>query len=265
MNFITFAEKLGINRDDAIKIYRLFNGGYFESLYYSKPPMLNKLRDWPKKYLTKRLILVKTPSLNQAFEALVWLDVIAIYGSSAKLTNNPMKYDILNKNIEEVYDKIREYSLNNQISDYPTFSNLDLYKADVSPFINDLVSKRMEEIRVSDIEIISDIAYDSKLMEEIKAKYPWAKNVKRENSIRAFQLSDKVSEFMDYILPYIYYLASSKTFYFDQILINNTLSYTIQTVEREGENAVRQGIINNDYQRKVKEIYDLIVRTLNYF
>lgn len=142
---------------------------------------------------------------------------------------------------------------------------MDLYRADVSPFINDLVSKRMEEIKVSDIEIISDIAYDSKLMEEIKAKYPWAKNVKRENSIRAFQLSDKVSEFMDYILPYIYYLASSKTFYFDQILINNTLSYTIQTVEREGESAVRQGIINNDYQRKVKEIYDLIVRTLNYF
>lgn len=51
----------------------------------------------------------------------MWLDVIAIYGSSAKLTNNPMKYDILNKNIEEVYDKIREYSLNNQISEYPTF------------------------------------------------------------------------------------------------------------------------------------------------
>jgi hypothetical protein len=55
MNFITFAEKLGIDREAAIKVYRLFDGGYFESLYYSKPPILHKLREWPRKYLSKNL------------------------------------------------------------------------------------------------------------------------------------------------------------------------------------------------------------------
>lgn len=76
MNFITFAEKLGIDREAAIKVYRLFNGGYFESLYYSKPPILHKLREWPRKYLTKKLILIKNFQLNQAFEALIWADII---------------------------------------------------------------------------------------------------------------------------------------------------------------------------------------------
>ncbi|WP_338604014.1 hypothetical protein V6M85_05525 [Sulfolobus tengchongensis] len=265
MNFITFTEKLGIDREAAIKIYRMFNGGYFESLYYSKPPILHKLREWPRKYLTKRIMFVKSPQLNQAFEALIWTDIITIYGMSAKLINEPIKYDILSKNIDYVYDKIKEYSLSNKFTEYPTFSNLDLFKVDFSPFIIDLANKRIEEKNTDDLVIINDIAYDSKLMEEIKIKYPWAKNVKRENAIRAFQLSDKVNEFIEYALPFICYLAASKTFYFDHILLNNTISNTINTIEQEGSRAIKEQEISNEYQRKIRELYQLLITTLNYF
>ncbi|MEM3972301.1 MAG: hypothetical protein QXR34_05130 [Saccharolobus sp.] len=265
MNFITFAEKVGIDRESAIRVYRLFNGGYFESLYYSKPPILYKIREWPKKYLNKKLSLITSLSLSKAFEALLWIDIIALYGASSKLIKAPMKYEFLNKNIEETYEKIREYSLKNKIPDYPRSSNLDLLKADFSPFIDDLVNKRMEEIKANDLEIINDIVYDSKLMEEIKNKYPWAKNIKRNNAIRAIQISNTITEFNEYILPYIYYLASSKTYYFDHILINNTLTNTIKVLEKEGEEAIKEGIVNNEYQRKAREIHQLIINVLNYF
>ncbi|QGA53352.1 hypothetical protein GFS03_01515 [Sulfolobus sp. E5-1-F] len=265
MNFITFAEKLGIDREAAIKVYRLFNGGYFESLYYSKPPILHKLREWPRKYLSKKLVLIRNIQLNQAFEALIWGDIIAIYGMSSTLINKPIKYDILEKNVEYVYEEIKKFSLSNNFTDYPTALSLDFVKVDFSPFVNDLTSKRKEEIEASDSEIINDIAYDSKLMEEIKVRYPWAKNVKRENAIRAFQLSERVNEFVDYVIPFIYYLAASKTLHFDYTLISNTISDTVKIVEEEGSKAIKEQEVSSEYQRKVKELFQLIITTLNYF
>jgi hypothetical protein len=265
MNFITFAEKLGIDREAAIKVYRLFDGGYFESLYYSKPPILHKLREWPRKYLSKKLVLIRNIQLNQAFEALIWADIIAIYGMSSKLIDRPFKYDILEKNVEYVYEEIKKYSLSNNFTDYPMALSLDFVKVDFSPFINDLTNKRREEMKASDSEIINDIAYDSKLMEEIKVKYPWAKNVKRENAVRAFQLSERVNEFVDYVIPYIYYIAASKTLHFDYTLISNMISDTIKIVEEEGSKAIKEQEVSSEYQRKVRELFQLIITTLNYF
>ncbi len=265
MNFIKFAEKLGIDREASIKVYRLFNGGYFETLYYSKPPLLYKLREWPKKYLSKKIVYITTPQLSRAFETLLWVDTISLYGMSSKFTNSPLRYEILEKSIEIAYDRIKEYSTLNNIDTYPMYSNLDFFKTDFSEFIYDLYNKRLEEMKIDDLYIINDLAYDSKLMEEIKLKYPWAKNIGRDNAIRAFQLSDKVNEFLEYISPYIYYLASSKSLYFDNILISNNIIDTIKIIEKEGSMTIKEKEIKNEFQKKTHEIYQMIISNLNYF
>ncbi len=43
------------------------------------------------------------------------------------------------------------------------------------------------------------------------------------------------------------------------------ISDTIKIVEEEGSKAIKEQEVSSEYQRKVRELFQLIITTLNYF
>lgn len=262
MDYIALSEALGIEKDKATYVYKRLNGGYYISLYYSKPPILITLRNWPLLYLKKKYFpKFSQPGYNEEFQLLVTLDIYTILGSSYFLINNEYNIpsELVNKELEGVYYAIEQVAKQESIYPYPTMSieNID---TDLTPFIKDIVERRVRDNKEDIAKLFQSIAFNSTVMEELRKNYPWAKTINENNSLKAIALSNKFEDFIKEYSNYIFYLAAEKTFLFDKIVIDQGIRDAINYVEKS---EIKENP-STDYEKEVINIYNIIKTEANY-
>ncbi|AWR96503.1 hypothetical protein DFR86_02335 [Acidianus sulfidivorans JP7] len=254
MDYIEVAEKLGIEKEKAIYVYRRLDGGYYMKLYYAKTPILQAIKDWPEQYMKK---IAKYPKLalqgyNEAFQILLTIDVLSIIGSSSRLLDLPLPLDKVYSEIKSTYKYIEKNSIAKSIDSYPTETEIN-FRIDFTPFIEDIIQKRKNDIKANILDIFQDLAYDNDFINELKKKNPWLKAVSKQNILKALSLSEELDNFLDYIQDYIYLLAAERTLYFDKNVLTYGISQSIAKIIDEGKKS-KQGEIQNEYQKEVNNI-----------
>jgi len=264
MDYIRLAEELGVSKDIAIKVYRSFNGGYFIQLYYAKPPFLYKLRNWPKLYLNfKNYHLFTNHEFDKAFTILVYSDIFSIYGMSYYLQRKSLDLDKIRGEVKEVFREIEIKASEQRMELYPRLYEEEI-QINAEPLIKDLVKKRLDELNSDLIVLLNEIVYDSKIMDEIKKKYPWAKGVKRENSIRAVSLAGMLDQLIQSEFDVLVYLASSRSLYFDELLLANNISTAISTINSLNLNNF-QYIANEKLKNELNKLINIIKEIAEYY
>ncbi|MEM1626381.1 MAG: hypothetical protein QXV69_03760 [Sulfolobaceae archaeon] len=258
MDYIKLAEELGINKNIAIKIYKSFNGGYFIQIYYSKPPILYKLKDWPKLYLNfKNYYLFNNIESEKAFSLLVYIDIFSIYGMSYYLKRENLNINKIINETKEIFNKIEDKASETKVNFYPRFVEDFPYNLNINPLINDLIRRRAEEINGDLRTLLNEIVYDSKVMEEVRRKYPWAKSIRRENSIKAISLAGMLDSLIKFEFNTFLYLIFSKSLYFDELVTSTSITNTINIINSIDINNISR--INNE---KIKNQIDNLLKTI---
>jgi hypothetical protein len=258
MDYIKLAEEFGIKREVAIKIYKAFNGGYYIKLYYSKPPFLYSLKNWPRLYFNQKIYYIfNSNDYNIALNLLIFIDIYSIYKMSSNLINYNIDINTIKSEVSYVFDRIENISKERKIFPYPEFVDLDFNTLNkyLDIFGYDLTNKRINENNIDIIELLNDIAYESETMNVIKIKYPWAKSIKRENSIKALATAGFLDEFLRLNNEKFKFIALSRSLYFDELLINekNIFNTLIK---------IQKITPSNTENQKFKEEYNKIINTL---
>ncbi len=237
LNFISLAERIGLNRSTVISLYKKIDGGYFVTLSYAKPPMLWVLDSWPKKYMSKKLLqwlLTKYDvDIDKTISLFVSLDVYILHLSSALLLDLPLNSRRLQLDIQEVFNKIREKS--KEIGVEINLEEAELKTDDVYLFAKEIVDKRRKEINGDLIQLLNDIANESEFVNELKTSVSWFKSISRENLLKALRLENKLDEFIDHERLKILYLIASKSLFFDRQVIDKGINTAIEIIRNQGE------------------------------
>ncbi len=272
MDFIGLAENIGIDRNAAITVYKRLNGGYFIKMYYSRIPMLYSLHDWPNLYLrvSKYYPLLAKPQYNEAFVLMVYLDVYSIYGMSAGVLNSEIPFNSIINEISFIFKNVENYANQNKIFPYPQdLSSINITK-DFDNFVRDLINRRMQEINTNIEVVLNDLAYDSDLMSEIKAKYPWAKTITRDKALRAISLAKKLDDFLIKYMDKMAFLVAGITKYFDELVITQGLYSAITKINEEYK-ALQEGkvkeesIASSSFYSRLMEIINKVKNEGKYF
>jgi hypothetical protein len=259
MDYIGLALKNGIDKEKAIYVYKILNGGYFMKLYYAKTPIINELKNWPTLYLKKKKYFPKiaSPEYNEAMQLLITLDIYSILGTSFRLLKTTLEKKRLEDELKKVYDKISEICNNENIFPCPMRTFDVNTNQDFEPFIQDLFEKRLRDQKADIMSTIEEIAYNSEFFEELKKEVNWLKAIKVENTIRGIALAGKLEEFLDNIQDIVYLLSSERTLYFDALLLSNSIEDSIKKILEDGRKAIKNEI-NNEFSKDVNYIYALI-------
>ncbi|MCY0849336.1 hypothetical protein [Sulfuracidifex metallicus] len=267
MDYFKLIKKISVSKEVATKVYRICNGGYFTRLYYAKPPMIVKLRYWPNGY-TKKIIkdfpLLARPRYNEAFEMLVFSDVFSIIGMSSSLSGESLSMSLIEEEVNSVFSTIKEIAEDQGISDYPARTSVMI---DASGLIPDLLAKRNEEKEMNYLQIISDAIYDSDAMQKLREKYPWAKNLSREISLKAISLSkepDSLLSLLDFLTVVV--AGSVATNEFDKLVMKYGIRNGLKMLIKEGHSAVmnvKDG--SDDFAEAMRKIKGEINSQINYF
>jgi hypothetical protein len=259
MDYIALAIKNGIDKEKAIYVYKILNGGYFMKLYYAKTPIIRELKSWPVLYLKKKKYFPKiaSPEYNEAVQLLITLDIYSILGTSFRLLKTNLEKKRLEDELKTVYGKIEETCNNENISPCPMMTFDVSINQDFEPFIQDLFEKRIRDQKADIISTIEELAYNSEFFEELKKEINWLKAIKVENTIRGITLAGKLEEFLDNIQDMLYLLSSERTLYFDSLVISNSIEDSIKKVLDDGRKAIKNEI-NNEFSKDVNYIYTLI-------
>ncbi|ARM74983.1 hypothetical protein [Acidianus manzaensis] len=264
MDYIEVSEKVGLEREKAIYVYRRLDGGYYMKLYYAKTPILTAIKDWPEHY-TKKIFKypkLSLPGYNEAFQLLITLDVLSVVGSSSRLLGLPLPLDKVYSETQFIYKYIEENSISNSISNYPTETEID-FRFDFTPFIEDITQKRKNDNDTNILDVFQDIAYESNFTDELKRKNPWIKAVSKQNILKALSLSNALDDFINYIQDYIFLLASERTFYFDRNILENNISSSIQKILDEGKKSISSNP-KNEYENEINKIITQLKDSSNY-
>jgi hypothetical protein len=262
MDYIALSEALGIEKDKATYVYKRLNGGYYISMYYSKPPILFSLRDWPLLYLKKKYFpKFSQPGYVEEFQLLVTLDIYSILGSSYFLIKNDynIPQELITKELEGVYYAIEQVAKQESIYPYPTIVD-EKINVDLTPFIKDIIERRLRDNKEDIAKLFQNIAFNSTVMEELRKKYPWAKTINETNTLKAIALSDKFEDFIKEYSNYIFYLAAEKTFLFDKIVIEQGIRDAINYVEKS---EIKENP-STDYEQEILNIFNIIRKEANY-
>lgn len=272
MNFIDLAESLGIDRNSAITVYKRLNGGYFIKIYYSKIPILYPLREWPNLYLkvAKYYPIFAKPGFNEAFTLMVYLDVYSIYGMSSRLLGAEVPLNKVSNEISNIFKSIEELAQKQNIFPYPQDVSTINITNDFDNFVQDLINKRLQEMKMDLNIVLNDLVYDSDIMEEIKVKYPWAKTITRENALKALTLAKRLDDFIFKNIDRLSFLAVGITKYFDELVIDFSLDEAIKKIVKSYNNVKSsEDLVNmpqdNILTIKLKEIIVQMRDIGNYF
>ncbi len=234
MDYISLAERVGIDKEKAVYVYKRMNGGYYLLLYYSKPPITYSLEDWPLLYLKRRKHYPRLaePGYNEAFQLLVTLDVYSIVGTSYFLLHGDhnVPYTLIEREMKEVYEAIKQAA--NQESLYPYPSMGEPIEADFTGFVKDIVEKRKRDDEEDNVKLFNEIAYNSEVMDNLKRSYPWAKTISEEKSLKAVSLANLLDKFLEEVKEKIFYLAAERTRIFDKILVERGIRDAVYFVKK---------------------------------
>lgn len=240
MDYIALAEKLGVDREKAIYTYRRLNGGYFMRLYYAKPPTTFKIHDWPNYYLkaAKHYPKLGDRGYNEAVQILITLDVVSILGTSSVLQNRPLQEKDIRNHVREAFQEIEREAREKSLYPYPELGEVRITQ-DFFPFINDLVNKRRVEDQTDPLTYLTDMAYESEVMDSLRKEKPWAMTISRKDSLRALMLSDRLNEFMSSKKLEIFYIVGQRTGFIDQAILDHGIRGGIAKLVEEGEAALK--------------------------
>ena len=239
MNYITLAEKSGLDRDLAILIYRKINGGYYISLSYAKPPILYVLDNWPRKYLNSKLLLwsdVKNyGEIDKILTLFISLDVYLLHFMASIFSGKVVNITTAEKDIQDVFKKIEEKASSQGFTTYPARSEIEINPSDIQDLAKEIVEKRRkEEINADIYDVIDEIAYESEFVKSLKSRISWLKSISRGNVLKAIGLQGKLDEFFEFEKLRLSYLVASTTLYFDNKVINEGISATIDSIKAGG-------------------------------
>ncbi|AEB95529.1 conserved hypothetical protein [Metallosphaera cuprina Ar-4] len=250
--------KVGIEKEKAVFVYRRLNGGYYMKIHYSKSPIMSNIINWPKLYLkTKFYPKLAQPGYNEAVQLLITLDVVSIIGMSSVLLNRPIQVQKIKEDVKAAFNSIREDAMGNSTYPFPEYGEVKITQ-DFFPFINDLVEKRREDDRRDLLEVLNDIAYESKTMEEVRVRHPWAKTIRREQSLKAFGLAGKLDDFLKENESYVLILSGQRSGYLDKLLTELGITEGLKVLK--GNQLADTGFLETleGIKRKILEISNYI-------
>jgi hypothetical protein len=228
VDFVSLATSLGYDESMVITAYKAVNGGYFQEVYYARPPCLAKLDKWPKKYASQRVenLLVSNPRFADLISLFITFDLIGLHSMSAIILTRPISTDQIARDYEDTKTALSKAFSNpvdlGDLREVPQAKVLELGKE---------LSERRKLILGSDpIAILNDMAYDSKTFEEAKANIPWLRGVKRENALKAIALAGLSEKFLEEKSLELKYLAFEMTTEFDAFLLGKGLLKTLEAV-----------------------------------
>ncbi|MCH1771706.1 MAG: hypothetical protein QXX62_08955 [Metallosphaera sp.] len=257
LDFIELAVRAGIEKDKAVYVYRRLNGGYYMKIYYSKSPILFNLMNWPNLYLRRKFYpKLAEPGYSEAVQLLVGLDVISIIGMSSVILNRPLPLELTREDIEEAFSAIKDDAMANSIYPFPEEGEIKITQ-DFFPFITDLVRKRKEDDSKNIIEVLNDIAYESEALEEVKKKYPWAKTVNREDSLKALGLAGKLEEFLKAEESRLVILMGQRNLHIDRLLVEKGIAGTVKLLGHLEE-------LDPDFVESIEKVKKMVLEVSNY-
>ncbi|BBG22753.1 hypothetical protein [Sulfuracidifex tepidarius] len=267
MDYFKLVRNLAIPKEVATKVYRVCNGGYFTRLYYARPPMIAKLRYWPNGY-TKKIIrdfpILARPKYNEAFEMLVFTDVFAILGMSSSISGESLSMSSIEREVDSIFLKIKEIAEEHGIPDYPIRTSVS---TDASGLIPDLLQKRSKEREMNYLSILSDAIYDSDEMQKMKEKYPWARTLTRETSLKAISLSrdpEKLITLLNFLIVIV--AGSVLTNEFDRLVMKHGIRDGLNFLIQEGHSALMNVEEGTDvFAESIRKLKEDVNSQINYF
>jgi hypothetical protein len=263
VDYIALAERMGVDREKVIYAYRRLNGGYFMRLYYAKPPTMYKLHDWPSYYLkaSKHFPKLGDKGYNEAVQVLITLDVVSILGTSSVLENKPLQEQKIRDHVRETFSLIKREAEVKSLYPFPEMGEVRITQ-DFFSFINDLVKKRREEDSADPLTYLTDMAYESDVMENLRKERPWARTISRKDSLRALMLSEKLEEFINSKRVEIFYIVGQRTGYIDRAILDYGIRGGIAKLVEEGERALKGE--TDQFGRELLRIIEAVREVSNY-
>ena len=253
MDYIKFAENIGLNKELAVTIYKKISGGYYIELYYAKPPILYVLDNWPKKYMSKKFLLWYNSTFNseidQIISLFITLDVTILHKVSSVLLKKEENTTIIDKDIEDVFTDIEKTSKSLGFSNSPQRVKVKINEEFLKDLTSDILRKREEEINENIYNILSEIAYESDFLTKIKGKKNWIRAVNKQNILKALSLEGKLNEFLEEEKIRLRYLIASKTLFFDKILLEKGIKTTLEEIRE-----LKADELKNEIDKFIEEI-----------
>lgn len=261
LDYIKVAENLGLNKELIVNVYKKSSGGYFISLYYAKPPILFSLDNWPKKYMSKRLLLWYSSKfdseMDQIISLFVTLDVLVLHRvSSTLLGKSELSYSIIDNDIEEVFKELQNVSSSLGITSSPQRVKITVNEKFLNELSQDILNKRKGEINENSYTILSEIAYESEFLTKIKGEKQWIRAINKENILKALALEGKLNDFLSEERVRLRYLLASKTMLFDKLLVEKGIKKTIEEI---------RDLKNEELKKEIDKFTLEITKDMAYF
>ncbi|MGC9105274.1 MAG: hypothetical protein ACP5HQ_02465 [Thermoprotei archaeon] len=228
VDFVSLATSLGYDEAMVITAYKAVNGGYFQEIYYAKPPCLARLDKWPKKYASPKVesLLTGNPRFADLISLFITFDLIGLHSMSAIVLSKPINMDQIVRDYEDTRATLlRAFSSPVDLGDLKGIQETKVLE------LGKELSERRKLILRSDLTVVlNDLAYDSKTFEEAKGEKPWLRGVRRENALKAIALAGLAEAFLKEKSLELKYLAFEITAEFDEFLLGRGLLKTLEAV-----------------------------------